>query len=137
VLHGFSNALICRFKQVCLIDSIANDKHIIDADTNKQEGHQIVHTCSLASTVEAEAEACSIRKTDTEETHEGDYEAAVHMAEGAQDQDCVDCDKHDGDLDQLKISLDIVSKGSLETSLGENGESNVLSLFVQIVNLFD
>lgn len=68
---GFADAFLGRCLQVCLIDCVANDEHIINTDSNQQERHQVVHSGSLSTKEEAEAEAGSVRQADTQKSHEG------------------------------------------------------------------
>ena len=64
--------------QVSLIDSVTHDKHVIDADTNEEEGDQSVNTSLLTSTDEHETESARVREHDTDETGQGDEATAVH-----------------------------------------------------------
>jgi len=49
MLHCLANTRMSGLSQVGLVDSVADDKHVIDTDTDQEEGHQVVHSSSLAS----------------------------------------------------------------------------------------
>lgn len=57
VLHRFLDSNGGRLIQISLVDGIANDKHVINTDSNKQEGHQAMDTGSLATQVVAESKS--------------------------------------------------------------------------------
>ena len=69
MLHGFYNSIVRLSTQGSLVNRVADYKHVIDTDSNKQERHQTVYTSCLASQSEADAKARSIGKTNTEEAH--------------------------------------------------------------------
>jgi len=48
----------------------------------------------------------------------------------------VDCDQHDGNLDECKVGLDIVTESGLEKLLGEELDINRLVLLVKFEDLF-
>ena len=57
MLHGFTDAVLRRVLQSGLVNCIADHEHIINTDTDQQEGHQVVNTGSLAAHQEHETEA--------------------------------------------------------------------------------
>ena len=78
MLHGFSDSLLRRLLQISLINCVTDNKHVIDADTNEEEGDQSVNTSLLTSTDEHETESARVREHDTDETGQGDEATAVH-----------------------------------------------------------
>lgn len=57
MLHGFLYTLMRVRLEVSLVDSVADDKHVIDTDTDKKERHKVVNTGSLTSKEESQAKA--------------------------------------------------------------------------------
>ena len=43
-----------------LVDRVCNDEHVIDADSNEQERHEVVHAALLQSDVECYAEPSEV-----------------------------------------------------------------------------
>lgn len=101
MLHRFLNSDGSRLIQISLVDGIANDKHVVNTDSNKQEGHQAMNTSSFSSQVEAESKSGGICESNTQETHEGHNESAVHATACAKNNDRVECHKHYSNLDKL------------------------------------
>ena len=50
-----------RCLEVSLINSVAHDEHVIDTDTNEQEGDENVHVRFFGPTEEHESEPSSVR----------------------------------------------------------------------------
>lgn len=59
---------VVRFLQVRLINSVAQNEHVIDADTDQQERHELMHTSSLATADVHETKARSVGEEDTEKS---------------------------------------------------------------------
>ena len=61
---GFRDTIHGRLFDVCLIDGVAQDKHIIGTDTNEHERHQLVNTRSFAPEQVEETEARCVGEED-------------------------------------------------------------------------
>jgi len=57
MLHSLANTHLRGLFHVRLVDRIADNKHVIDTDTDQEEGHQAVHSSSLASKKETQTKA--------------------------------------------------------------------------------
>jgi len=72
MFYGFADAFFGGCLHVSLVDSVADNEHVVDTDSNEQEGHEVMHSSSLATKEEANSEARSVGQANADETHEGD-----------------------------------------------------------------
>ena len=49
MLHGVDDPIVARHRERHLVHGICDHEHIIDADTDQEEGHQIVDACHLTT----------------------------------------------------------------------------------------
>ena len=92
---------------VSLINSVAQNKHVIDTNTNQQEGHELMHASGLATAHVHETEAGSEGEQDAKESNEGNDATAVHGAEVTEHAAGVDADAEDGELDEREVLINI------------------------------
>ena len=85
MLHGLLNALFGGVVERRLVDRVAEDKHVVDADAEEQEGDQVVDTGHLLPVQEADSEAGNVGENYSEEAEEGDYHAAVDGTTASQE----------------------------------------------------
>ena len=115
-----------RVLQVCLIDCVAHDEHVIDADADEQERNQDVNARLFRTTQEHEAEASRDGKNDAHEADEGHDAAAVDRAKVSEGAERVNANEKNGDDDQALIVFKVGTE-RLEQSLdAEDVDRDVL-----------
>ena len=109
------DAIAGRVLVLGLIDGVAHDEHVIGADADKEERHQLVDAGRLATAQVHEAEARNVSEGNTDQTSQAHDTAAVRRAERSQKEEQVDDDKDDGAENQAKVIVDVFHNGLEET----------------------
>ena len=78
-----------------LVDRVCNDEHVIDADSNEQERHEVVYAALLQSYVECNAKSGEVAKPNTDESHDRDTDSAMNWAARAKVDQGVAANEHD------------------------------------------
>ncbi len=121
--QGHPNALTRRLCIGDLIYGVAHDEHVIDTDANKEEGHQLVNTCTSHSDHVHETEAGSVRKQNADDTCKGHPDATVNCAKRSKHEEGVDADQKDGRGDQREIIVDVLNDGLEKSKHGKQMRS--------------
>ena len=113
---------------ICLVNRVAQDKHVVSTDTNKHKRHQLVDTSGLASEQVQQAETGSVRKQNRKDAYESYNTTAVHRTERSKEEERVDDDKQDGSDDQSEVMV-YIEYHSLDQTLNSEQMELVVADF--------
>ena len=109
------DAITGRVLVLGLVDGVAHDEHVIGADADEEERHQLVDAGRLASAQVHEAKSGDVSEGNTDQTSQAHDTAAVRWAKRSQEEEQVDDHKDDGAKNQTEIIVDIFYDGLEET----------------------
>ena len=131
------DSVISGLLQVSLVNSVAHDKHVVDANADQQEWHKLMHTCCLAATEVHQTETRGVGEHNTYETYQSNDATAVHGAEVAQCEESVDTDEQDSARDQREIIVDVLHDSDQEALNCEHVHSQFRCCLGVCIDLFN
>ena len=124
--QGLDDPLVGGLLDVGLIDGVAEDEHVIDADSNEEEGHELVHASGPSTAQVHEAEAGCVGNSNAEQANQRHHAAAVRRAEVAEEETGVEAHENDRGGDKREVVIDVLDEGFAESLSREEVEVGVL-----------